>query len=88
MRTVIQMTPSIKVVGSKLPWTTRCDGWSTPVGCPNEIETTVPLTRVGTKSTGWYLCYGQDENGKDDKEFLLAFCPTCAQEVHRQEGQA
>lgn len=76
-------TPSFKVVGSKLPWTTLCDGMPRLTGCGNEIETSVPYKRPGLKSSGWLITYGHD-GYKDDKTFLCAFCPECAVIVQQQ----
>lgn len=70
-------------LGAKLPWTTRCDGMPTQMGCGGEIETTVPYKRPGLKSSGWLITYGSD-GGKDDKSFLCAFCPRCAVVVQEQ----
>lgn len=78
-------SPSFKVVGSKLPWTTLCDGMPRLMGCGAEIETTVPYTVPGKKKSGWLITYGHDGE-KDDKSFLCAFCPSCAVIVEQQRA--
>ncbi len=62
-----------------------CDGMPTLSGCGEELVTRRPLARVGTKGTGWYVCFGTDAKGTEDRDVVLTFCPRCAAIVKAQE---
>lgn len=63
----------------------RCDGMPTQVGCGGELVITRRLARVGKKSSGWLVCYGKDDDGTDDKDVVLTFCPKCAAIVEAKD---
>jgi len=70
----------------------RCDGMPTLQGCGGETVVTRRWSKVGLKSTGWYVCYGTDlpsgkgDDGKgNDLDVVLTFCPVCAPVVLAQE---
>jgi len=64
-----------------------CDGMPTQMGCGAQVIVPRRLARVGKKSTGWLVCYGQDFDGTDIKDVVLTFCPRCALVVHAQEAK-
>lgn len=77
-------------------WLYRCDGMPSLRGCGEELIVTRRLARVGTKSSGWLVCYGLEPNTPDapvddlsrwhdDHDVVLTFCPRCAEVV---KGQA
>lgn len=83
--------------GEKVPggWLYRCDGMPTMMGCAEEVVVTRRWSRVGTKSTGWLVCYGKDDPGQpgddgkgNDTDVVLTFGPRCAEVVREQERQA
>lgn len=80
-----KFSPSDPNPHGKLPWVTICDGMPTMRGCWNEIETTRPYKRPGKKASGWELMYGLNDDGTEDKTYLLAFCPSCAEIVRGQK---
>lgn len=59
-------------------WLYVCDGLPTLMGCGDEIIVTRQYKRTGIKSSGWLVCNGIDEHGKDEPEIGLTFCPSCA----------
>lgn len=77
-------------------WLYRCDGMPRPMGCGAEYIVTRRLARVGTKSTGWLVCYGREPKPgtpgefadptqwEDDPDVVLTFCPSCAAIVKEQ----
>jgi len=70
----------------------RCDGMPSLWGCSEQLIVTRKLSRVGTKSSGWYVCYGRDDPGEpgddgkgNDLDVVLTFCPECTKVVKEQE---
>ena len=59
-------------------WRYCCDGMPTMRGCGQEVTVSRRFSRVGKKSTGWLVCYGQDFDGTLDTDVVLTFCPSCA----------
>lgn len=77
----------------KSGWLYPCDGMPRLMGCGEEMIVTRRLSRVGEKSTGWLVTYGQcfpDETADDkhgnDLDVVLTFCPSCAEVVKRQDA--
>ena len=70
-------------MGLKVPggYEYRCDGMPSPMGCGESMTTTRELARVGIKKSGWFVCYGLDEDGEPDRDVVLTFCPRCTQMV-------
>jgi len=68
------MEPVPKVPGG---WLYRCDGMPTMRGCGEETIVSRKYLRTGLKSTGWLVCNGQNDDGSDDLEVALVFCPSC-----------
>ena len=66
----------------------RCDGMPSPMGCGASVVVTRRFTRVGVKKTGWLVCYGREDDGTDDVDVVLTFCPSCAVVVMRQERES
>ena len=82
-------------IGEKVEggWLYRCDGMPTMRGCGDEVVVSRRYARVGQKSTGWLVTYGQcfpDETGDDkhghDRDVVLTFCPSCAAVVKEQDA--
>lgn len=68
-------------------WEFDCDGMPTMMGCGASTIVTRRWVRVGTKSTGWLVCYGKDEDHRtDDADVVLTFCPECAAIVREQDA--
>lgn len=67
-------------------FTTLCDGMPTLRGCGESIVTSVPFGRPGTKKSGWLITWGYDGE-KDDKSYLCAFCPSCAEIVRKHDEE-
>lgn len=81
-------------------WLYRCDGMPRLMGCGAELITTRRLARVGLKSSGWLVCYGQEpkpefggrarfdspEQWEDDHDVVLTFCPSCTKVVQEQSN--
>ena len=69
---------------------TFCAGMPSPDGCGEHIATFDPATQPGPWDVGlsngktWLVTYGWDGEG-DDKSYVLAFCPACAEVVKAQE---
>jgi hypothetical protein len=69
-----------------------CDGMPRLMGCGAEVVISRRWCRVGTKKSGWLVCYGIDtldgtggDDGKgNDLDVVLTFCPTCAAVVQEQ----
>lgn len=81
-------------IGEKVDggWLYRCDGMPSMSGCGEQITVPRRFARVGTKSTGWLVTYGQcfpEEAGDDkhgnDLDVVLTFCPSCAAVVKEQD---
>ncbi len=48
-----------------------CDGMPSPMGCGESIV----VTRVEVKKSGWFVCYGQNDDGTPDRDVALTFLP-------------
>ncbi|HEY9352593.1 MAG TPA: hypothetical protein VIP28_05055 [Nocardioides sp.] len=72
------------VKDSKSGWLYRCDGMPSIQGCGNEVVISRRFVRVGLKSTGWLVTYGLNDDGSDDLDVVLTFCPSCAAVVREQ----
>lgn len=76
-------------------WLYRCDGMPTLRGCGAEVVVPRRWSRVGTKASGWLVCYGLDnirgtggDDGKgNDLDVVLTYCPSCAAVVAEQEAR-
>ena len=76
-------------------WLYRCDGMPSLSGCGQEMIVPRRWSRVGIKSTGWLVCYGQDsldgtggDDGKGhDLDVVLTFCPSCRAVVEEQANR-
>lgn len=66
-------------------YTTLCDGMPTLRGCGESIQTSMPYKNPGLKKSGWLITWGWD-GGKDDKSYLCAFCPRCAEIVQAHDA--
>ena len=64
-----------------------CDGMPTQMGCGNCLVVTRRLARVGKKSSGWLVCYGQDFDGTKDTDVVLTFCPRCTAVVEAKDKE-
>lgn len=62
-----------------------CDGMPSPMGCGASVVVTRKFARIGVKKTGWYVCYGMEDDGEPDVDVVLTFCPRCAAVVQAQE---
>jgi hypothetical protein len=65
-------------------WSYSCDGMPHPMGCGDTVTVTRKWARVGTKKSGWFVCYGDDGEGNIEADVVLAFCPSCAAVVRGQ----
>lgn len=76
-------------IGEKVDggWLYRCDGMPRVFGCGQDVVITRKYARVGTKSTGWLVTYGLNDDGSDDLDVVLTFCPSCAAVVKEQEAK-
>ena len=71
-----------------------CDGMPHPMGCGERVVVTRRWATVGTKKSGWLVCYGQcfpnetadDEHG-NDLDVVLTFGPSCAAVVKEQDAK-
>jgi hypothetical protein len=88
--------------GDRTPggWLYTCDGLPRPMGCGAQVTVTRKWTRVGTKKSGWLVCYGfepklefgdralfdEPSQWEEDHDIVLTFCPNCA-EIVRQQSQ-
>ena len=75
-------------------WLYRCDGMPHPMGCGSEAQVSRKFSRVGIKSTGWLVCYGEEfppdpgDDGKGhDLDVVLTFCPSCRAVVEAQDAK-
>lgn len=79
-------------------WLYKCDGMPTLMGCGSQVIVTRRWTRVGTKKSGWLVCYGLEPNTPDapvddptqwheDEDVVLAFCDSCAEIVKQQDAR-
>lgn len=66
----------------------RCDGMPRLMGCGETVTVPRRWAKVGTKKSGWLVCYGEcfpDETADDDQghdlDVVLTFCPSCADHV-------
>lgn len=66
---------------------TQCDGMPTMMGCGQSITNSVPYKLPGKKKSGWLVIWGINDDGTEDKEMLLTFCPRCAVIVEEQEAK-
>ena len=66
--------------------TYMCDGMPTGMGCGAEITPTRPFTYPHrARKSEWMTVPNRNEDGADDQDLLLHFCPTCASIVRQQE---
>lgn len=77
-------------IGKKVPGGVEyyCDGMPALFGCGESMTITRKLARVGAKKSGWLVMYGRDEDGTDDIDVVLTFCPDCAAVVRAQMSAA
>lgn len=77
-------------IGEKVPGGVEyyCDGMPTMFGCGESLTITRKLARVGEKKSGWLVMYGTDEDGTDDVDVVLTFCPECTKVVREQQAAA
>jgi len=82
-------------IGERVPggWHYQCDGMPHPMGCGSDVTITRRWSKVGTKKSGWLVCYGLDfppEKGDDGKGYdldvVLTFCPSCAAHIRETEA--
>ena len=71
----------------------RCDGMPSLMGCGEEVVVSRKFARVGTKKSGWLVCYGitfpgevSDDGKGNDLDVVLTFGPKCAAVVRQQEA--
>lgn len=62
-----------------------CDGMPSMMGCGETVVVTRKWAKVGLKKSGWLVCYGVDDEGRDEPDVVLAFGPSCAQVVRSQD---
>ena len=76
-------------IGEKVEggWLYRCDGMPSMFGCGEDVVITRRFARPGMKSTGWLVTFGVDDDGTDDLDVVLTFCPSCAKVVKEQEAR-
>jgi hypothetical protein len=64
----------------------RCDGMPSMAGCSHDVVITRRWSTIGKKKkSGWVVMYGEDFDGVEDIDVVLAFCPTCAAVVTAQQ---
>lgn len=80
-------------------WEYRCDGMPSMFGCGSTLTVTRRWSKVGTKKSGWLVCYGQEpkpgarghfdnpDEWEDDHDVVLTFCPLCADVVKQQAAR-
>lgn len=63
----------------------RCDGMPSLMGCGADVTVPRRWERVGTKKSGWLVCYGLNDDATPDLDVVLTFCPRCANVVAAQK---
>lgn len=64
-----------------------CDGMPTMMGCWSYVVIPRRWSHVGLKKkSGWYVCYGLNDDGSHDEDVVLVYCPSCAVVVRDQES--
>lgn len=82
-------------------WEFTCDGMPTMMGCGAAVYVPRRWSKVGPKSSGWLVTYGkapkpefgesasvdEPEKWQDDRDVVLAYCPSCRIVVEQQEAE-
>lgn len=76
-------------LGDRVPggWEYLCDGMPRAMGCGAAVTVPRSWSKIGAKSSGWLVAYGRDDEGGDDLDVVLKFCPSCALVVLQQDEE-